>query len=135
MVSIVAKNAERCGTQHEMGTFAHWQSNPSRGQDAPKVAVREERDFSVQLPKMGYESVGAVGNLSGRFTPGATVAENIPIRSALANVHGASSLVISIVPFGEIRFDFRIIIQSNQGTSPLCPSTRAAEHMDEFGAA
>jgi len=135
MIRIVFKNAERRGIQHEMETFRYGQSNPSRGEDATELTVREERDFSVQLSQMGYEPIGAGGNLSGRFTPGATIAEDIPVRPDLANVHGASSLVIAIVPFGEVRFDFRIPLQSNHGTSPPCPPTRAAEHMDEFGAA
>jgi hypothetical protein len=118
-----------------MRAFDHWQSNPSRGEDASKLTVRKKGDFSVQLSKVRYESVGAVGNLSGRFTTGATVAEDIPVGSDLANVHRASSFIITVVPFGEVRLDFSALNQSSQCTSPLCPPTRAAEHMDEFGAA
>jgi hypothetical protein len=98
------------------------------------LAVREERDLSVQLSKICYEPVGAVGNLSGRFTSGATIAEDIPVGSDLANVHRAPSFVITVVPFGEVWFDFRILTQSNQCASPLCPTTRTAEHMGESGA-
>jgi hypothetical protein len=132
MIGIVAENAERRGTQDEMWSFNHWQSNPSSGENAPKLAVREERDFSVQLSKMRYQPVGTLGNLSGRFTSGATIAKDIPIRSALANVYRAPPFVIAIVPFGQVRFDFSALTQSNQRTRPLCPPTWAAEHMDEF---
>jgi hypothetical protein len=73
--------------------------------------------------------------LSGHFTPGTTVAEDIPVRSALANVRRTPSFVIAIVPFGEVWFDFSALTQSNQSASHLCPLTWAAEHMDEFCAA
>ena len=53
MVRVVAQNAERRGIQGEMEAFAYRQSNPARGEDAPKLTMREERDFSVQLLKMG----------------------------------------------------------------------------------
>jgi hypothetical protein len=84
---------------------------------------------------MGYEPVGAVGNLSGRFTSGATITEDIPVGSDLANVHRAASFVITVVPFGEVRLDFSILTQSNQFTRSLCPPTRTAEDMNKFCAA
>jgi hypothetical protein len=62
--------------------------------------MREERDLSIQLAKPNDESVGAVRNLTGRFTPRATIAEDIPIRSLFANVRGATSFVVTIVPLG-----------------------------------
>ena len=134
MVGIVAENAERRGAQHEMRSIDYWQSNPPRSQNAAKLAVREERDLSVQLSKICYEPVCTVGNLSGHFTSGTPVTEDIPVRSTLANVRRAPSFVITIVPLGEVRLDFRILTQSNQSTSPLCPTTRAAKHMGESSA-
>jgi hypothetical protein len=100
MVGVVAENAERCGTEHEMRPFEDWQSNPSRSQDAPELAVREKRYISVHRPKAGNEPVGAVGNLRGYFTLRATIPEDIPIRSFFTNVHSAPSFVITVVPFG-----------------------------------
>ena len=83
MIGIVAENAERRGAQHEMRSVDYWQSDPSRGKDAPELAVREECDLSVQLSNTLYESVGAVGNLTGHFTPGTPVTEDIPVRRPL----------------------------------------------------
>jgi len=100
MIGIVTENTERSGTENEMRSFHYRQSNPSRGKDAAKLAVREKRDLSVQLSKICYEPVGAVGNLSGHFTSGTTVAENIPVRSSLANVRRARPFVIAVVPLG-----------------------------------
>ncbi len=102
MIGIVAKNAERCGTENEMRAFHYRQSNPSRGEDAAKLAVREKRDLSVQLSKICYEPVGTVGDLSRRFTPRATIAEDIPVGAVLAEVYRTPTFVNTIVPFGEV---------------------------------
>ena len=118
-----------------MRPLDHWQSNPARSEDAPKLTVRKERDLSVQVPKTGDESIGPVGNSPGCFTPGATVSENIPIGPDLADVHGAPTFVITVVPFSEVRLDFGAPTQGNQCTGPLSPSARATEHMGEFGVA
>jgi len=118
-----------------MRALNYGQADPSRSEDASKLTVREQRDISVQLPQMGYEPICAAGNLSRRLAPGATITEDIPVGPAPANVRGASSFVIAIVPFGEVHFDFRVLIQSNQGTCPPGPPARAAEHMPKFGAA
>ena len=135
MIGIVAENTEGRGTENEMRSFHYRQSNPSRGEDAAKLPVREKRNLSVQLSKICYEPVGTVGDLSRRFTPRATIAEDIPVGVVLADVHCAPTFVITIVPFGEVWFDFSALTQSNQSASHLCPLTWAAEHMDEFCAA
>jgi hypothetical protein len=89
-----------------MGAVANRQSNPSRGEDAPKLPVREQGDLSVQLTKVRNKPVGSVGNLPGRLTPGAAVEKDIPIGTFFVNVRGASSLVSTIIPFGEVWFAF-----------------------------
>ena len=83
---------------------------------------------------MGYEPVGAVGNLSGRFPAGAPITEDIPVGMILTNVHRARSFVIAVIPFREVRFDCYTPVQSSQRASPPCPPTRAAEHLREGGA-
>jgi len=106
MVRVVAENTQRRSSYDKMRAVANRQSNPSRGEDAPKLPVREQGDLSVQLPKLLNKPVGSVGNLPGRLTPGATVEENIPIGTVFANVRGASSLVRTIIPFGQVWFAF-----------------------------
>jgi hypothetical protein len=96
-----------------MRSVAYWQSNPSRSEDASKLAVRKESDFSVQIPKTGYEPVGTVGYLSRHFTSRTTVAEDIPIRTFLANVRRAPSFIIPVIPFSEVQLDFSALTQAN----------------------
>jgi hypothetical protein len=76
--------------------FDRRHSNPSRGQDASKLAMREERDVAFQLVKMGDEPISTVGNLRGRFAARTTVPKHVPVWMLLANVHGALYFVIAI---------------------------------------
>jgi hypothetical protein len=90
--------------------FDRRQSDPSCGQDAPELTVREERDVSVQRAKMCDDPISAVGNLCRHFTARTAVPEHNPVRSPFANVHGALSFVIAVVPFRQVR----------QGAQPDC---------------
>ena len=48
VAAAVAKNADRRRAEREVLTLDNCQSDPSRGEDAPELAVREERDVSSQ---------------------------------------------------------------------------------------
>ena len=107
MAGFKAKNAERCGAQHEMLTVEGRHADPSSGQDAPELAVREERDVAAQSEKTCDEPIGAIGHLRGRLATWTTVSKHIPIWSFLANVRRAPPFVLAIVPFGQVRLDVR----------------------------
>jgi hypothetical protein len=62
------------------------QADPSCGEGAAELAMREERDVALQRLKTGDEPIGAVGDLPGRFTARATISKHIPVRPLLANV-------------------------------------------------
>ena len=106
VAGFAAEKAERRRAEQEMLPFDHRQPDPSHGQDTPEMAVREERDVSIQRAEPGDEPVRAVGNLGGHFTARTTVPKEIPVRPRFANVHGVLSFVIAIVPLRQVRFDF-----------------------------
>src|SRR5713101_5676322 len=89
-------------------------SNPTRGQDTPEMAMREDRNIAFQRPEPGNHPICASGNLGGRFAPWASVSKDIPVWPCLANIHRALSLVVAVVPLREIRFDFCNVTQPGQ---------------------
>jgi hypothetical protein len=91
----------------------------------------KECNLSIQPPKPSDKAVGTVGNLGGRFTPRATIPKDIPIGPLLADVWSATSFVIAIIPFSQIRFNFKSSIRRNQSACPLRSLTRATEDADE----
>ena len=64
----------------------HRQSDPTRGQDAPEVAMREDGNVSFQRTETGNHPVSAFGNLGGRFTTLTSVSKEIPVRSLRSRV-------------------------------------------------
>ena len=92
---------------------ADLQSDPSGGQDRPELAARKERDNAFQRVKTGDEAIGAGGNLRGRFTMWAAIPKYIPVRPSLANIRGALSFVVAIVPLGQVRFNLACGPQSS----------------------
>jgi len=92
------------------------QSDPTRGQDAPEVAVREDGNIALQRPEPSNQPICAFGNLGRRFTARTSVSKDIPVRPCLANIYRALSFVVAIVPLRQIRFDFRNLIQPGQFT-------------------
>ena len=51
-----------------MLTLGNLKTDPTYGQDAAEMTMREEGDISRKLAQAGDQSVRAVGNLSGCFT-------------------------------------------------------------------
>ena len=78
---LVTENAEGRGAEKEMLRLPHRQSDPTRGQDAPEVAMREDGNVSSQRAETGNHTVSAVGNLGRRFTTRTSVSKKIPVRS------------------------------------------------------
>jgi hypothetical protein len=107
VVGVEGKNAERCRAEHEMLRFGHRQSDPARGQDTAELAVRKERDISVQRTQTSEKPIGTGGNLCGHFSVGAPVPTYIPVRPLVEDIQRALSFVIAIVPFGQVGFVFR----------------------------
>jgi len=75
VAGFVAQNAERGRSQRKVLPFNRRRPDPSRGEDAPELAMREERDVAFQRLKLRNEPTGAGGNLRRRFTAGAAIPE------------------------------------------------------------
>ncbi len=60
MARIIAENAQRGRLQQQMPGFDHRQTDPSRRQDGPEMAVREKRDIARHRQQPRDQPVGAV---------------------------------------------------------------------------
>jgi len=59
MGRFVSENAERRGAERKMLPFEHRRSDPSRGQRASELAVREECYIPIQRAKASDELISA----------------------------------------------------------------------------
>ena len=132
MVRFVAEDAERSCVERKMLSFEHRRANPSRGQDAPELAMREQRDLPPKSAKASDKSIGALEDLVGRVTVRTTVAKDVPARSSLANVLGALPFVIAIVPLGQVGLDLRRRREPDQLASSPRALPRTAQHTSKL---
>jgi len=105
VAGFVAENAERRRAKRKMPPFDRRQADPSRGEYASELAMREERDVALQRLKMGDEAIGAGRRFARAFHRQDNHPETHSSPVALANVYGAPSFVVAIVPLGQIRIN------------------------------
>ena len=129
---LITENAERCRVEQEMLRLCDRQPNPPGGEDAAKMAVREECDVPIQHAESCNEAVRTGGNLGRRFTVRRAVTKEIPVRSRREYVVKGPSFVVSIVPLREVRFYFRCRRQPGQRTRLLSAHERAGQHMRKW---
>ena len=111
------------------------QSDPTRGQDTPEMAMREDGNVAFERPEPSDQPICAFGNLGGRFPAWTSVSKDIPAGPCLADIRRALSLIVAIVPLHEVRFDFRNLTQSGQHTCSPCTLQRTGEHVAELHSA
>jgi hypothetical protein len=70
------------------------------------------------LAKPFYDSIGPSSHPFYRFAPRATIAEQLPPRTLRADFRRCTALVVTIVPFHQIRIDYRDIAETGQFTGP-----------------
>ena len=96
------------------------QSDPTRAEDTPEVAMREDGNITLHRPEPSNHPICAFGYLGGRFAAWTSVSKDIPVWPCLANIRGSLSLVVAVVPLREVRFDFRNLTQPGQLTRSPC---------------
>jgi hypothetical protein len=119
----------------EMLPFNYWQSDPSGGQDAPKMTVGKESYISLEGTEMSDYPIGSVRNFGRHFTTRTSVTEQVPIRSRSTNFHGTLSFIFAVVPLGQIPLYFPRLNQRSQGASLPCTLPWAGEHPGEGSSA
>jgi hypothetical protein len=76
----------------------HRKSDPTRGEDAAELAVREKSNVPIDIAERSEEPVSTSGYVSGHFTMRTTVPKDVPARSSLINVDGSLPFVIAVIP-------------------------------------
>ena len=61
----------------------------------------------------------------------AAVLKEIPVRPLVENVQSTAALIVSVVPFGEIRVDYGLGTKSDQLACRPCAPSRARKHVAE----
>jgi hypothetical protein len=70
------------------------------------VPARKKQDVSADLAYAAYNAIGAACYLLHRFTPRATVSEQLPVRVFRADLRRAQPFILTVVPFNQIGVNF-----------------------------
>src|SRR5439155_8227083 len=97
------------------------QAQPACGEDAQQVAVTEEEDVPVDGPQSGDHTVSTGAHHLDRLAARTAIAEEIPARTLLANVSGAPTLVLAVIPLLQICIDLGLAAEARQFACPPGP--------------
>jgi hypothetical protein len=105
------------------------QSDPAHCQAASELTMGEQRDVPAQTAEPGDQAIGTVRHVARTFAIRAAIAVAVPASPLLSDVAGDLALVLPVVPFGQIRFDFRQWqARARQFTGSPRPQRRTGEH-------
>src|SRR5262249_43826476 len=102
---------------------------PARREHSQKMPTRKEQHITVMRAYPLNDAIGPRGDLAGRFSAGTAVAKQTPIRSCRMNLCAASALILTVVPFEQIRFNRGQLSNPRQFASAARPLQGARQNL------
>jgi hypothetical protein len=78
----------------------------------------EEQDVALDRADLAQDTIGSRTDLSWRFTPWATITKELPLGTLGVDFIGAPALIITVVPFEQVRFNLGNLSKTSQLASP-----------------
>jgi hypothetical protein len=113
-LAIVAKNVQRRRIEQEMFAIACRQVDPSGGNNAQDMTVREQGDVSVTGVDLGENAIRARADLIRCLSAGAAVAKNRPVRPGQTDFFCLEPLIFAIVPLDQVGLDVGTLAKPGQ---------------------
>src|SRR6266567_3146531 len=95
------------------------------------MSARENQNVPLDHADLAQHAIGPRTNPTRVFTVRATITKQLPVRSFRQNLSAATALIISVVPFDQVRFNLGNLSETSQFTSPGCSLQRTGEHLAE----
>src|SRR5207237_10742068 len=96
---------------------------PAGGEHPEKGRAREEQRVALDAPHPPYGAIGPRPDLVRRLPSRAAVAEQLPVRTLAVDVGAGATFIRAVVPFDEIRLEFRPGAETGQLTRQDGPLT------------
>src|SRR5262245_25610553 len=85
------------------------------------MAARENQHISVDKANAAHHAIGSQGYLFRRLASRGAVTEQLPVRTLLANVCTAATLIVAVIPFDQILVHLSHIAETCQFAGTACP--------------
>ncbi len=92
----------------------------------------EQQHRSVNGSGPFDDAVGARPDLIERLSVWESIAEHLPARTFGANVRGAKTFILPVIPLDQIAVDFRIWPKAGEFRGPPGALERTGKHASEF---
>src|SRR5213076_127584 len=113
-IMFVPHRTETGRSEQEVPARPRVEPEPARGEHSEKVSAREEQGVPVDCPNPAYHPVGPRSDLVRRLPSRAAVAEQPPVGALGADVGAGATFIRAVVPFEEMRLDFRRGAEASQ---------------------
>ena len=131
-VMLIAQCAQARGAQQEVSSGRWFQPQPAGGEHPQEMAAGKKQHVALEGSHPAQHAVSPRAYLVRRFTSGATVAEQLPIRALSIDLGRASALVLAVVPFDQIAIHFGDGPEAGQLTGPCRALQGARKHLREI---
>src|SRR5450830_1451897 len=105
IVDLETQDTDGSRSQRKMLPFGDGKTDPSRRKNPSELAMGKERHFPVDILQARNDQVGTRADILRCFTTWAAIFPCVPIGMQFANIGAAQVLIVSIVPFRQVRFD------------------------------
>src|SRR5262249_50400026 len=102
---FIAQGTQTGGAEEEEPAGGRFPPKPTRGQDAEEEPARKKQHGAWPRADSPHQTNNPRAHLLRAFTTRATIPKQSPIRPLRVNLHAAAALVLTVVPFEQIRFN------------------------------
>src|SRR5215831_10701906 len=101
VVLVTQCTKARCAEQ-EVSAGCGRESEPPHRQYPQEMSAGKQQDIPLHRAHAAQHAIGALAHLFRRFSPWASVAENLPVRTLRVDFLAGQALVFAIVPFHQV---------------------------------
>ena len=95
---FIAQRTQARRTQQEVFAGGRFEPEPAGGEHPQEMPARKQQGVALNRAHSTHHAVGPGTDLVRGFASGAAVAEQLPVGALRANVGGATTLILAIVP-------------------------------------
>src|SRR5436309_3768822 len=128
---FVAQRTHARRAEHEVSTERGIEAEPASSKYSEKMRARKDQHITLDSAHAFHHAVCPRANLVRRFSSGAAIAKQLPIRALPVDVSGNATLILAIVPFEQVPVDFSRSSKASQLAGPGGTLQGAGQHLGE----
>src|SRR5437870_656727 len=130
-VVFVAQRTHARRAEHEVSTERGIEAEPASSKYSEKMRARKDQHITLDSAHAFHHAVCPRADLVRRFSSGAAIAKQLPVRALPVDVSGKATLILAIVPFEQVTVDFSHCSKAGQLAGSSGTLQRAGKYLGE----